>query len=385
MKIPPVLDTYEHIPFAGANGREIWAMASASLSGDIDTLEALLSQNPNLIHCGHYSYLPRDCYRPLHFAVRGNQSETVSFLLQRGAHVMDEFLLNSINQSLHTARALGHDAIFEMLDADRRERFGFRDEAAAVAKAICARDPEAVLALLDGDPTLIRATDESGNAPIHWAVMTRQWSIIQGLAKRGANLDHTRFEGSRPVDLVNGDYWFNHNEHDMDVAMQEPSTLIGYLLGLGAEYGLCTAIQLGDCERVQSLIQDAPDQVNALSNAPHTLSSASEYGRRRPIVVAAQNERLEIVRLLIEAGADVNLGTPLWSPYGQALFAACAKGNVEMARMLLEAGALPNVEVESSGDCFSIMDHTSAPNREALRALLTQYGGIPVKFDTDND
>jgi ankyrin repeat protein len=76
---------------------------------------------------------------------------------------------------------------------------------------------------------------------------------------------------------------------------------------------------------------------------------------------------------------------PLWSPYGQALFAACAKGNIELARMLLEAGARPNVEVESSGDCFSIMGHTSAPNREELRDLLTQYGGVPVKFGSDDD
>ena len=37
------------------------------------------------------------------------------------------------------------------------------------------------------------------------------------------------------------------------------------------------------------------------------------------------------------------------------------------------------------GDCFSIMGHTSAPNREALHELLKQYGGVPVKFGSDDD
>ena len=103
--IPKVLDTDDFIPFACGTGRDIWATVDAAQRGDVETLRVLLDAKPDLVHCGHYSWLPRDCYRPLHFAVRANQLDAVEFLLSRGANVMDEFLLNSINQSLAMARA----------------------------------------------------------------------------------------------------------------------------------------------------------------------------------------------------------------------------------------------------------------------------------------
>lgn len=375
-EIPDDFDTDEYMPFAGATVRDIRAMALAARSGDIDTLRSMLDANPDLVHCGTYGLLPRDCYRPLHFAVRANQLEAVKFLLSRGAHVLDEFLLSSINQSLAIAEVAGFTEVYEALDADRRERFGYRPEAKAVTDAIEAGDPARALALLDADPRLLQATDESGNAAIHMAVMMRQLELIRELAGRGANLDHTRFTGARPVDLVNGDYWFSHRVQ-LPEAIQVPEVVIGFLLGLGAEYGLCTAIRLGDVERVRALLAERPELAGELSNDPQPPSSAGDHGRQRPIVVAARYQWHAIAQLLIGAGADVNAGVPLWSPQGQALFEACARGDVEMAVMLLEAGALPNVEVESSGNCFSIMQRHGADVVEELRRLLITYGGVP--------
>ena len=251
-QIPASLNTDAFIPFAGGTGREIWAMACAAREGDLDTLASMLDEKPDLVHCGTYGLLARDCYRPLHFAIYANQPDTVAFLLNRGAHVLDEFHLNSINQSLEIAVAAGHTRIVVLLDTNRRQRFGYRSEAKEVTAAIEARDPARALELVDADPDLVNATDDGGNAPIHLAVMSRQLDLVRELSARGANLDHTRFNGARPVDLVRGDYWFNHRV-SLPEAVQEPAVTIGFLLGLGAEYTLCTAIQLGDMERVQQL------------------------------------------------------------------------------------------------------------------------------------
>ena len=49
---------------------------------------------------------------------------------------------------------------------------------------------------------------------------------------------------------------------------------------------------------------------------------------------------------------------------------------------LLEAGANPNITVESSGNCFSIMGRIKAENSELeqeLRKLLISHGGKPEK------
>ena len=69
----------------------------------------------------------RACYRPLHFAVHADELRAVQFLLGQGAHVLDEFLLNSINQSLTTAREVGFVEVYQALDDDRRTRFGYRE------------------------------------------------------------------------------------------------------------------------------------------------------------------------------------------------------------------------------------------------------------------
>jgi ankyrin repeat protein len=110
--------------------------------------------------------------------------------------------------------------------------------------------------------------------------------------------------------------------------------------------------------RVRELLDARPELVNELANDPQPPSAAGEHNRDRPITTAAQHERMEIARLLLDRGADPNGGTPLWAPQGQALFAACARGNVEMATMLLEAGANPNVKVERQ-----LLQHHGAQRR----------------------
>ena len=114
MRLPQDLDTVEPIPFAGGTGLEIWCTVSVAHEGDVDALRGILDVNPDLVHCGHYGCegLGRDCYRPLHFAVHANRLRAVQFLLGQGAHVLDEFLLNSINQSLAIAREAGFDEVY---------------------------------------------------------------------------------------------------------------------------------------------------------------------------------------------------------------------------------------------------------------------------------
>jgi ankyrin repeat protein len=64
------------------------------------------------------------------------------------------------------------------------------------------------------------------------------------------------------------------------------------------------------------------------------------FTRDTPLIEAAANGHMEVVKLLIENGADVNLKGEAW--YGP-LHAAAAKGHLEVVKILLENGADVNI------------------------------------------
>src|SRR5262249_34685365 len=57
--------------------------------------------------------------------------------------------------------------------------------------------------------------------------------------------------------------------------------------------------------------------------------------------------------LLLAHGADPNLPEEGIAPHGHALHSAVCNGHIEIVKLLLEHGAYPNVEVESSADTLS--------------------------------
>lgn len=89
---------------------------------------------------------------------------------------------------------------------------------------------------------------------------------------------------------------------------------------------LLTAAEAGDLDRVKTLIQEG-HQVNQLELYlnPHT-----------PLILAIQNDHIQVIEVLIEKGADVNL--PSISGVAPLHFAVW-RGNIEACRRLVEAGA----------------------------------------------
>jgi ankyrin repeat protein len=111
---------------------------------------------------------------------------------------------------------------------------------------------------------------------------------------------------------------------------------------------ICTAASIGDLERVKALLDQDATLVNRLSEyVSYYLGSGS------PLRNAAARGHLDVVRLLLERGADPNLPEPGIAPRGHALYSAVANRHHEIARLLLEHGAYPNPEVESSADALS--------------------------------
>jgi ankyrin repeat protein len=142
--------------------------------------------------------------------------------------------------------------------------------------------------------------------------------------------------------------------------------VLEHLRARGAYVDVGTAASIGDLGRVRELL----DQDSSLANR------VSEYvtyyvGSGAPLKNAAARGHLEVVKLLLERGADPNLPEENISPHGHALYSAVYNGHYEIARLLLEHGAYPSPPVESSADALSI----AIRNGDArMVELLCSYG-----------
>ena len=90
-----------------------------------------------------------------------------------------------------------------------------------------------------------------------------------------------------------------------------------------------------------------------------------------PLMEAASSGHLEIVKLLISHGADVNAQS---SSGNTPLMYACASGHAEVVRALLEAEA--NVEDHNENGHTPLMEAASAGHVEVAKILLEFGAGI---------
>ncbi|MCC7374373.1 MAG: ankyrin repeat domain-containing protein [Verrucomicrobiales bacterium] len=339
MRQPDELKSDRPLKWSTGTGTEVWALFCACVAGELEVVQRLLAKDPSLARC-HHQYR-----KPIYFAVRENRLEIVSLLLQ---HDPDPAGL-AINDSLiEMARDRGYVEMERRLETTLAELHGATGRGEPVAAAIRDHDLGRLRALLDASPELLNVGDRRSNQPIHWAVMTRQVDFIDELLKRGADVKARRGDGARPIHLTNGDY---HYRGWRDVPKDwptPPEEVYRHLVARGATVDLGMACATGDLSRVRELVSQDPGLVNRVSDY-----NGYYLGCGAPIKNAAAGGHLEIVRFLLENGADPNLPEEGIAPDGQAVYSAAAKGHFEIVKLLLQHGGRPNAAVESSADTLS--------------------------------
>jgi ankyrin repeat protein len=357
---PDELKKKEPLRWSAGTGTDVWELFCACIAGDLESVTRLVAADPSLVRA-HYEYRT-----PLSFAVRENQLDVAAFLLDRGADP-----LGVGGDLVEAARDRGYVEMEALLTSRYASLHDASSKGEPVAAAIRERDREKVGRLLDETPELLHAGDGRSSQPIHWAVMTRQIDIIDDLLNRGANIDARRQDGAHPVELTNGDYFFRGWRDVSRELVPAPDDVLTHLLARGAYCDIWTAAHLGNLARVRALLDEDPSLVNRVA----------DYGNTgAPLVKAAARGHIDIVRLLLERGADPNLREEGNAPHGRGLYAAVYNGHVEIARLLLEHGAYPNPEVESSADALSIAIMNSDTT---MIDLLASYGAawqIPVQL-----
>ena len=245
----------EHYQYGieAVDGHQAWALFCASGAGDLAWVSALLDRDPKLVNAQYWYQFP------IHMAVREGHAEVVQLLLQAGADPgQSRYTYNSWDKLLAIAEERGYEKVQALLVAAMRERFGYDSGFVALAEAIKGRDRAQVEVVLAEYPDFIRAADELGNGPLHWAALTRQNDLVDVFVARGADLEARRADGQTPLLVsLNGDYWFRTRDLPAE-APRDPWIVTRHLLDCGAEYALSIACAAGDEDRVDAVIRLRP-------------------------------------------------------------------------------------------------------------------------------
>jgi ankyrin repeat protein len=356
MTQPEELKKNEPLVWSTGTGIDVWNLFCACISGDLQAVHRLISKDPSLVRC-QYSYR-----KPLYFAVRENRLAVAEFLLQRDPDPIGLAVNDSL---LDIATDRGHAEMERLLERQLAALHNVSPKGEAVAEAIRQRDAAKMESLLDASPELLHAGDQRSNQPIHWAVMTRQLDLIDKLLARGADINAKRCDGARPIQLTNGDYHFRGWDRVPKDSAPTPRAVYEHLRARGAECDICTAAYFGDLDRVRTLCEQDPSLANRSSEYVTYYACSGT-----PLRNAAVGGHIEIVKLLLDRGADPNLPEEGIAPRGHALHSAVCRGHVEIVKLLLHHGAHPNVEIESSADTLN-MANRGGPH---LVELLCSHG-----------
>ncbi len=209
----------------------------------------------------------------------------------------------------------------------------------ALIVAVMDRKPEMVRLLAEGGADL-ETTDSDGFTPLARALQIKEDKIAAFLRKRGA---------------------------------REPAHLFGSPVA-----ALHSGAADGDLERVRMAVGSGAD---IHSTRPE------ERVRRTPLMRAAEAGHAEIVKFLLEAGADPNTtGGELFSFGVSPLMLAARSGHTETVRALLDAGAQVSAQqssfkrnrlVPDSGDS-ALHEAAQHGHKEVVR-LLIAHGSDPAK------
>jgi ankyrin repeat protein len=220
---------------------------------------------------------------------------------------------------------------------------------------------DAVVLLLEHGAAVNITDSRSGNPPINAAAGRGHTSVVRSLLQGGADANARNLRNFTPLFLAT-----RKGHADVVRLLIEAGAKVNHRAESGGNI-LMAAIGSGNPEIVKYLL-DQGTKVNDMGWF---------FGNDTAMTVAANTGNLDIARLLIERGANVNRGTSWSAP----IHSAIANGDYEMTRLLLENGANPNNKIRIHADTWTgwrrdaPLDVAGAMGREDLVALIKEHGG----------
>ena len=328
---------------AFVDGANVYELAAAVNAGDTAGVRTLLHARPELVAI---DMSENNEHRALHFAVLRRDPDMVRLLMDAGADARKGiFPHRDATSALAIARDREYHeivAVIEEAELARRQELSCPNATISpvqdqINAAISDGDTALAIRLLEADQSLIHACDRNGATPLHVAAEETNRDLVEWLLHHRANTCKRDIRDRTPLDRAA----LAAHPHN-DAAASFPA-IARLLLDHGAELTIYAAVALGDASRVREPVQSDPNLLRNIGSSGGLVTLAVNHGQ------------LEMVRLLLDLGADVDERiilqnveepTPSW---GMPLWHAALANHREIAELLLDRGADPNSNVYASG------------------------------------
>jgi ankyrin repeat protein len=354
--------------------KAIDAILDAADKGRADDLRRLLDAHPGLINARGGGFWGRTA---LHMAAWRNQQACVRLLLERGADVhMRDFGDNAY--ALHFAAEAADLAVVEMLVEAGSDVVGEGDDHqfGVLGWASCfrhVREDVAEYLLRHGaklnlwsaialdrvgdgryfiarDPSLLGARmsrSEHHRSPLHHAAAKNRPDIVRLLLDLGADPNATDAIGATAL----------------TTAAQESAdpAIVAMLRQAGAKLDFMAAVNLKRYDLAEAMLREDPSRIRP--DGRDTIA----------LHLAVAKKNADTVRWLLAHGVDVNAKRVMWDCNLTALHMTAETGAIDIARILLDAGADPDIRDDKYD--ATVLGWAEFCDQKQVAQLIRERGG----------
>lgn len=308
-KLARLLDSHpDLIDARGGNFQKQTALHKAAWRNHRACVELLLARGANvrIRDSGDNAYA-------LHFAAEAAELGIVRLLVEAGSDVIGE-------GDDHRLDVLGWATCFQNTRRDVADYLLAQGARLNIWSAIALGRTGDVQNFIAADPSLLSARmsrSEHRRTALHHAAAKNQIEVVRLLLARGADPNATDLTGANALVTAAQD--------------GADEALVELLIAAGSRIDFIAALSLKRYQLAETMLDEDPSRLGP--DGKDTIA----------LHVAVSKRNAETVRWLIDHKVDVNARRVMWDCNHTALHMTAADGNIEIARMLLDAGADPSL------------------------------------------